>query len=193
MRGPAAPAKLWLHELVSCNYLLKPCPLCTGSRKGRSSTGRDKLIRYFDPVNPAKGYCNYCPDLPNIMHGLLHVSRAQQISSDFHFVRAADVLAIADVSAVQQYPLNGQQVMYLRPRPQQNRGYRCDTLLLFGHKYLFMCMYTCVSVPFACLACAAEQGLQVQQLAAAVVRCFSCTGSYLCVCLFVCCVWHVLP
>ncbi|KAF6259107.1 hypothetical protein COO60DRAFT_1700967 [Scenedesmus sp. NREL 46B-D3] len=120
----APPAKLWLHELVSCGYLLKPCPLCTGARKGRSSTGRDKLIRYFDPVNPAKGYCNYCPELPNLMHGLLHISRAQQVSSDFHFVRAGDVTAICDAGGVQQYPLNGQAVLYLRPRPQQNRGYR---------------------------------------------------------------------
>jgi hypothetical protein len=129
----AQPSKLWLHELVSCGYLLKPCPLCTGSRKGRSSTGRDKLIRYFDPVNPAKGYCNYCPELPNLMHGLLHVSRAQQISSDFHFVRAGDVMALSDVAGVQQYPLNGQQVLYLRPRPQQNRGYRWAAGVLLCH------------------------------------------------------------
>jgi hypothetical protein len=137
----AQPSKLWLHDLVSCGYLLKPCPLCTGSRKGRSSTGRDKLIRYFDPVNPAKGYCNYCPELPNLMHGLLHVSRAQQISSDFHFVRASDVMALADVAGVQQYPLNGQQVLYLRPRPQQNRGYRCvdDVLLWCVSSAWFIC------------------------------------------------------
>jgi len=85
---PAAAAgssKAWLYQLVTCPFLFKPCPQCSATHNGR-----EVLITYFDPDEPAHGYCTYCPQRASKPR-LLQIRR-----STYHeVVKAADVSRIA--------------------------------------------------------------------------------------------------
>lgn len=104
----------WLHALVTCPWLFKPCPDCC-----RSHTGREVLMTYFDPSHPmARGLCSFCPDRAArstmVPGGLLQIRR-----STYHeVVKASDLGRLADVSGIQHYVINGAKVVFLRPRPQ---------------------------------------------------------------------------
>eukprot|EP00775_Hariotina_reticulata_P005363 gene5363-5598_t len=78
-----------------------------------AADNREVLITYFDPDEPAHGYCTYCPQRTSKPR-LLQIRR-----STYHeVVKAADVSRIADVSGIQHYVINGAKVLFLRPRPQ---------------------------------------------------------------------------
>lgn len=96
--------RAWQHALVTCPWLFKPCPSCC-----RTHTGREVLMTYFDPSQPAaRGMCGFCPDrvarAAAAPGGLLQIRR-----STYHeVVKAADLGRLADVSGIQHYVINGE-------------------------------------------------------------------------------------
>ena len=97
----------WLYRLVTCHRYFQQCPACT--EPGRAPK-REQLLTLFDTERPGHLYCSACPEARRRAAVVLQVRR----SAFRDVAKGADLTRLgADVTAVQQYTLNGSKVVYL--------------------------------------------------------------------------------
>jgi hypothetical protein len=66
---PPGGDRSWLYELLRAEQLFTPCPNCSSQHKGWAV-----LLSYFDPEQPQRSYCGYCPEIAELPR-LLKIKR----------------------------------------------------------------------------------------------------------------------